>query len=41
MTSCKQSGRDQDVRRTSKRCHYATHFQLCKVKSFYVIDRTN
>ena len=39
--SCKQSRRDQDVRQTSKRCHYVTHFQLCKVRSFYVIDRTN
>ena len=32
---------NQDVRRISKRCHYVTHFQLCKVRSFYVIDRTN
>jgi len=37
LSSCKQSRRDQDVRQTSKRCH----FQLCKVRSFYVIDRTN
>ena len=36
-----KSRRDQDVRRTSKRCHSVTHFQLCKVRSYYVIDRTN
>jgi len=36
-SSCKQSRRDQDVRLTSKRCHQVTHFQLCKVRSFYVI----
>ena len=35
------SRRDQDVRQISKRCHSVTHFQLCKVRSFYVIDRTN
>jgi len=39
-SSCKQSRRDQDVRRTSKRCHWVTHFQLCKVRSFYVINLT-
>jgi len=33
-SSCKQSRRDQDVRRKSKRCHI---FQLCKIRSFYVI----
>jgi len=37
-SSCQQSRRDQDVRRTSKRCHSVTHFQLCIVKSFYVIS---
>ena len=39
-SSCKQSKRDQDVRRTSKRCHSVTHFQLCTVRSFYVINCT-
>jgi len=37
-SSCKQSRRDQDVRQTSKRCHLVTYFQLCKVRSFYIIE---
>ena len=39
-SSCKQSRRDQDVRRTSKHCHSVAYFQLCKVISFYVINLT-
>ena len=39
-SSSKQSRRNQDVGQTSKR-YQVTHFQLCKVRSFYVIDRTN
>ena len=30
LFSCKQSRRDQDVRRTSKRCHWITYFS-CSV----------
>ena len=32
---------NQDVIKMSKRCYYVTYFQLCKVRSFYVIDCTN
>ena len=38
---CKQSRRDQDVRQTSKRLSLGDILQLCKVRSFYIIDCTD
>ena len=41
-SSCKQlTSRDQDVRRTSKHCHWVTILQLCRVRSFYITDCAN